>query len=242
MSEKNRNFLFTSESVTEGHPDKIADQVSDAVLDAVLTEDQGGRVACETLVTTGLVMVAGEITTKAVLDYSDLARDVVREVGYTRAKYGFDAETCGVICAIKKQSDDIAMGVDTGGAGDQGLMFGFACDETEELMPLPITLAHKLVQRLSEVRRKGIVMSLGFCTSDDPIVPGLAGMKQVELRFAVAYTLAGFEHAARELDRDALPDPRVIISDTFGLDAFPGVIDELRGPNDYSKVHLDPWA
>jgi len=157
LSEKNRKFLFTSESVTEGHPDKIADQVSDAVLDAVLTVDPMGRVACETLVTTGLVMVAGEITTSAVLDYSDIARDVVRDVGYTRAKYGFDAETCAVVSSIKRQSPDIAMGVDTGGAGDQGLMFGFACDETEELMPLPITLAHKLVQRLSQVRREGIV-------------------------------------------------------------------------------------
>ena len=157
MSDKNRKFLFTSESVTEGHPDKIADQISDAVLDAVLTEDPTGRVACETLVTTGLVMVAGEITTTAVLDYTDIARDVIRDVGYTRAKYGFDAETCAVISSIKRQSPDIAMGVDTGGAGDQGLMFGFACDETEELMPLPITLAHKLVQRLSEVRRQGIV-------------------------------------------------------------------------------------
>jgi len=157
LSEKSRKFLFTSESVTEGHPDKIADQISDAVLDAVLKEDPTGRVACETLVTTGLVMVAGEITTKAVLDYSDIARDVVKDVGYTRAKYGFDAETCAVISSLKRQSPDIAMGVDTGGAGDQGLMFGFACDETEELMPLPIMLAHKLVQRLSEVRRKGVV-------------------------------------------------------------------------------------
>jgi S-adenosylmethionine synthetase len=157
LSEKDRKFLFTSESVTEGHPDKIADQVSDAVLDAVLTEDPMGRVACETLVTTGLVMLAGEITTSAVLDYSELARSVVRDVGYTRAKFGFDAETCAVVSSLKRQSPDIAMGVDTGGAGDQGLMFGFACDETEELMPMPITLAHKLVQRLSEVRRKGVV-------------------------------------------------------------------------------------
>ena len=143
--------------MTEGHPDKIADQVSDGVLDAVLAEDPAGRVACETLVTTGIVMLAGEITTKAVLDYSDIARDVIRDVGYTHAEYGFDAGTCAVVSSIKKQSPDIAMGVDTGGAGDQGLMFGFACDETDELMPLPITLAHKLVERLSKVRRQGIV-------------------------------------------------------------------------------------
>jgi len=143
--------------VTEGHPDKIADQVSDAVLDAVLAKDPAGRVACETLVTTGIVMVAGEITTTAVLDYSDIARDVIRDVGYTRAEYGFDADTCAVVSSIKRQSPDIAMGVDTGGAGDQGLMFGFACDETDELMPLPITLAHRLVERLSKVRRQRIV-------------------------------------------------------------------------------------
>src|SRR6202022_806657 len=157
LSDNKRKFLFTSESVTEGHPDKIADQVSDAVLDAVLKEDPMGRVACETLVTTGLVIVAGEITTKAVLDYSDIARDVIRDVGYTRAKYGFDAETCAVVSSIKRQSPDIAMGVDTGGAGDQGLMFGFACDETEELMPMPIQLAHHLTRRLAQVRKSGVV-------------------------------------------------------------------------------------
>src|SRR5712664_3614567 len=157
LSENKRKFLFTSESGTEGHPDKIADQVSDAVLDAVLKEDPMGRVACETLVTTGLVMLAGEITTKAVLDYSDIARGVIRDVGYTRAKYGFDAETCAVISSLKRQSPDIAMGVDTGGAGDQGMMFGFACNETDELMPLPIMLAHKLVKGLSCARRDGVM-------------------------------------------------------------------------------------
>ena len=155
MSQNKRSFLFTSESVTEGHPDKIADQISDAVLDAVLSQDAMGRVACETLVTTGLAMVAGEITTSAVLDYSEIVRAVIRDVGYTRAKYGFDADTCAVISSLKRQSPDIAMGVDTGGAGDQGLMFGYACDETDELMPLPIVLAHKLVRRLSEVRKAG---------------------------------------------------------------------------------------
>jgi S-adenosylmethionine synthetase len=155
LSQKKRSFLFTSESVTEGHPDKIADQISDAVLDAVLSQDAMGRVACETLVTTGLAMVAGEITTSAILDYSEIVRGVIRDVGYTRAKYGFDADTCAVISSLKRQSPDIAMGVDTGGAGDQGLMFGYACDETDELMPLPIVLAHKLVRRLSEVRKNG---------------------------------------------------------------------------------------
>ena len=155
MAHADEKFLFTSESVTEGHPDKIADQISDAVLDAVMKDDPMGRVACETLVTTGLVVVAGEITTKTYVDFSDLSREVIKDVGYTRAKYGFDSETCGVICAIKKQSDDIAMGVDTGGAGDQGLMFGFACDETPELMPMPIQLAHQLTKRLADVRKSG---------------------------------------------------------------------------------------
>ena len=156
MSRKGRH-LFTSESVTEGHPDKIADQISDAVLDRVLEQEPHGRVACETLVTTGLVIIAGEITTKGYVDFPAVAREVIRDVGYTRAKYGFDYETCGVISSIDRQSPDIAQGVDTGGAGDQGLMFGYACSETPQLMPMPIVLAHQLVKRLAQCRKQGII-------------------------------------------------------------------------------------
>jgi len=145
--------IFTSESVTEGHPDKMADQISDAVLDAVLENDPRGRVACEVLVTTGTCLVAGEITTTTYVDVPKLARQVIADIGYTDATWGFDASTCGVLNAIQSQSPDIAMGVDTGGAGDQGLMFGYACDETPELMPLPIQLAHTLCRRLSDARR-----------------------------------------------------------------------------------------
>jgi len=154
MSRKGR-YLFTSESVTEGHPDKIADQISDSILDAILAQDPVGRVACETLVTTGLAIIAGEITTSCYVDFPKIVRETIKDVGYTRAKFGFDSETCAVLSSIHEQSPDIAQGVDPGGAGDQGLMFGYACNETEELMPLPIMLAHKLVRGLSEARRSG---------------------------------------------------------------------------------------
>ena len=151
------NFLFTSESVTEGHPDKIADQISDAVLDAIIAQDPTCRVACEAIVTTGLAFVAGEITTSCYVEIPDIVRETIKQVGYTRAKYGFDYETCAVITSIHNQSPDIAMGVDTGGAGDQGLMFGYATDETPELMPMPILLAHKITKRLTEMRRSEVL-------------------------------------------------------------------------------------
>jgi S-adenosylmethionine synthetase len=220
-----RGFLFTSESVTEGHPDKVADQVSDAVLDAVLAEDPKGRVACETLVTTGLVIVAGEITTECYVDIPRLVRTRIREIGYDRAKYGFDAETCGVMVAIDDQSPDIAQGVDTSyevqhdpddddpldrvGAGDQGMMFGFACIETEELMPLPIMLAHRICKRLSEVRKAQI---LPYLRPD--------GKAQVTIRYEIdehghqrpveiARILLSTQHRDG-LDADALIKPDVI--------------------------------
>jgi S-adenosylmethionine synthetase len=151
------NFLFTSESVTEGHPDKIADQISDAVLDAIIAQDPTCRVACEAIVTTGLAFVAGEITTSCYVEIPDIVRETIKQVGYTRAKYGFDYETCAVITSIHNQSPDIAMGVDTGGAGDQGLMFGYATDETPELMPMPILLAHKITKRLTDMRRSDVL-------------------------------------------------------------------------------------
>lgn len=156
----NKNYLFTSESVTEGHPDKIADQISDAILDAIIAQDPAARVACECLVTTGMAFVAGEITTTCYVHIPDIVRDTIKDIGYTRAKYGFDYETCAVITSIDKQSSDIAMGVDIGGAGDQGLMFGYACDETPELMPMTIMLAHKLTRKLTEARKKDILSYL----------------------------------------------------------------------------------
>jgi S-adenosylmethionine synthetase len=172
VSDKMRH-IFTSESVTEGHPDKIADQVSDSVLDAVLKDDPTGRVACEVLITTGMCVVSGEITTNTYVDVPRLVRSVIHDIGYNDAAMGFDSKTCGIINCIQSQSPDIAMGVDTGGAGDQGLMFGYACDETEELMPLPIMMAHKLVRQLSEARRSG---KLDFLRPD--------GKSQVSVEYA----------------------------------------------------------
>src|ERR671938_636333 len=218
-----RTFQFTSESVTEGHPDKVADQISDSVLDAVLRDDPEGRVACETLITTGLVVVAGEITTETYVDIPRLVRRKISDIGYTRAKFGFDAETCGVIVALDEQSPDIAQGVDESfetqhgdvdpldrvGAGDQGMMFGYATNETEELMPLPIVLAHKLAKRLAEVRRADV---LPYLRPD--------GKTQVTVRYEVdahgrqrpaeiERVLVSTQHRGG-LDADALIKPDVI--------------------------------
>ncbi|HVB99736.1 MAG TPA: methionine adenosyltransferase [Candidatus Dormibacteraeota bacterium] len=226
MADSPRNFLFTSESVTEGHPDKIADQISDSILDAVLKEDPTGRVACETLVTTGLVVLAGEITTEAHLDYTDIARDVIREVGYNRAKYGFDADTCAVISSLKRQSPDIALGVDGGGAGDQGLMFGYACDETEELMPMPITLAHRLTRRLAEVRRSRVV---DFLRPD--------GKSQVTIQYVegrparVSCVVVSTQHSDNVSNRD--------LHDAVLYEVIRPMIPEAM-MDDRTQVHINP--
>ena len=219
-------FLFTSESVTEGHPDKLADQISDSLLDAVLARDPQSRVAIETLVTTGLAFVAGEMTTGAVIDIPAVVRDTIREVGYTRAEYGFDCDSCSVITAIDKQSPDIAMGVDTGGAGDQGMMFGFACRETPELMPMPIEMAHRLGRRLSEMRRSG---SLPFLRPD--------GKSQVTVEYAdgkpvrIDTVVVSTQHA----DSIGTDDLRRQIEEHVIRPVIP---EELRDRN--TRVHINP--
>src|SRR5450759_2234943 len=218
--------IFTSESVTEGHPDKMADQISDAVLDAVMTDDPTGRVACEVLVTTGLCIVAGEITTTCYVDVPKLARSVINDIGYTDAAYGFDSETCGVLNAIQSQSPDIAMGVDTGGAGDQGRMFGYACDETPELMPLPIMLAHKLVRQLSEVRRAG---KLDFLRPDgkSQVSVEYDGSRPVRLDAIVVST----QHSDQVATDTLRSEVKKYISD-------PGVPANMVDSG--TKVHINP--
>jgi S-adenosylmethionine synthetase len=213
-------YLFTSESVTEGHPDKIADQISDAVLDAVLREDPAGRVACETLVNTGLVVVSGEITTSTYVDIGQIARDTIREIGYTDADLGFSADSCAVINAIDRQSPDIAQGVDTGGAGDQGMMFGYATRETEELMPLPIALAHRLARRLAEVRRGG---ELAYLRPD--------GKTQVTVRYRDGAPVA-VERVLISTQHD--PGAEALIAD----DLWQHVVEPVIAPELYDAERL----
>ena len=199
----NGKRLFTSESVTEGHPDKIADQISDAIVDAILRDDPNGRVACECLLTTGLGLIAGEITTTTYVEFTDIVRDTIREVGFTHSDHGFDYATCSVLSAIRPQSPDIAMGVDTGGAGDQGLMFGYACNETPELMPLPIMLAHRLVKRLSVARRSG---TLPYLRPDgkSQVTVQYEGEKPVRIEAIVVSTQHAEEVSLAQLKGDVM--------------------------------------
>jgi S-adenosylmethionine synthetase len=220
------SYLFTSESVTEGHPDKIADQISDAILDEILKADAHGRVACETLVTTGLVIIAGEITADAFIDYQRVARETVREIGYTRAKYGFDCDTCSVLTAIDRQSPDIAMGVDTGGAGDQGLMFGFACNETPELMPLPIQLAHGLSRQLSKVRKDNL---LPYLRPD--------GKSQVTIEYKDGRPFR-VEAVVISTQHDAEVSTEKLREDISSHVINPTVPNELLDKN--TKIHINP--
>jgi S-adenosylmethionine synthetase len=217
MSADDRTTVFTSESVTEGHPDKLADQISDAILDAILAKDPLARVACEAIVTTGLVIVVGEITTDCYVDIPRIIRQTVREVGYTRAKYGFDAETCGVVTSIDEQSPDIAQGVDVGGAGDSGMMFGFACDETPELMPLPITLAHRLARRLAEVRRN---KTLNYLRPD--------GKVQVTVRYADSGRPIGVDNVVLSAQHHDEIDTEQLRSDIVEHVIDPTIPAELR--------------
>lgn len=221
-----KSFLFTSESVTEGHPDKIADQISDSILDAILEQDPKSRVACETMITTGLIVVAGEITTNAQVNFSEVARETVRHIGYDRAKYGFDCDTCSVLNALDKQSPDIAMGVDTGGAGDQGLMFGYACNETQELMPLPIQMAHTLALRLTETRKNGTLPYLRPDGKSQVTVEYKDG-KPIRIETVVISTQHSQDVSTEQLREDIL---KHVIKES--------VPQELMDEN--TKIHINP--
>lgn len=220
-----KNFIFTSESVTEGHPDKIADQISDAILDAMIEQDPGSRVACETLITTGLVVISAEITTKSQVDIRQVARDTIEEIGYTDSAMGFDAETCSVLLTIDRQSPDIALGVDKEGAGDQGLMFGYACDETEEFMPSPILYAHRLAKRLSEVRKDG---TLPFLRPD--------GKSQVTFRY----------ENGKPVGVDAVVISSQHSEDVSRDDLIEGIRESVINPcigtlvSENTKIHINP--
>ena len=218
------NYLFSSESVTEGHPDKVADQISDAVLDAVLKEDPFGRVACETFVTTGLALIGGEITTECYVDIPEIARRVIEKIGYTNADYGFDSKTCAVMTTINQQSPDIAMGVDRAGAGDQGMMFGYASNETSELMPMPISLAHKLTQKLSEVRKNG---KLAFLRPD--------GKSQVSVRY-----IDGKPTAVEKVVISTQHSPEVE-SDELKQSVFEEVIKPVLAAGNYDTDNIETF-
>ncbi len=222
----NGTHVFTSESVTEGHPDKIADQISDGILDAVLADDPNGRVACETLVTTGLAFIAGEISTVTYVDFPALVRETIREIGYTRAKFGFDSETCAVISSIDPQSPDIAQGVNTGGAGDQGLMFGYATNETEELMPMPVMLAHKLTMRLSQARRQGEIEWLR---------PDGKSQVSVEYEGSMPRRIEAVVISCQHADEVETDDLRAVVREKIINRALPGdLMDEA------TKIYINP--
>jgi S-adenosylmethionine synthetase len=223
---KNQDFLFTSESVTEGHPDKIADQISDSVLDAIMEKDPLGRVACETLVTTGLALIAGEITTESYVDMPKIVRNTIKKIGYTDASFGFDYHTCAVLTSIDEQSPDIAMGVDKLGAGDQGMMFGYACKETPELMPMPIMLAHKITQRLAEVRKQGILEFIRPDGKSQVTVEYIDG-QPVWVDTVVVSTQHAPEIAIEDL-RDAIIEEVIKVT----------IPQELLSP--YIKYHINP--
>jgi S-adenosylmethionine synthetase len=223
---RNGRHLFTSESVTEGHPDKIADQISDAILDAILAQDPVGRVACETLVTTGLAIIAGEITTSCYVDFPKIVRETIKEIGYTRAKYGFDCDTCAVLSSIHEQSPDIAQGVDPGGAGDQGMMFGYACTETPELMPMPIMLAHKLCKALSCARREGV---LDFLRPD--------GKSQVTIEYDGAKPIR-IDAVVISTQHSALVDMKTLREEIIEKIIYPVVPRDMVDDN--TKFYINP--